>query len=154
MDVFQGNYKDGTNKTKDLRFFSGIFFSARFINVAGFLLMNSSYFWMLSAATITMLGFSIAVFRPQKTFIHYLLDLVAIMILSFVMFFAIGFTLQHPNTVSKKIDFTFRILVLILPILYIILLLCYWVLVKRNVCQTLARCLGWKCGRYSLRNIF
>ena len=153
MDVFQGNYKDGTNKTKDLRFFSGFFFSARFINVAAFLLLNSSYFWMFSAATTTMLSCSIAVFRPQKAFIHYLLDLVILMILSLIMFFVIGLTLQRPNTVSRKIDFAFRILALSLPIFYIILLLCYWVLVKRNFCQTLARCLGWKCGRYSLRNI-
>ena len=28
MDVYQGNYKDGTNNTRDYRYFSGVFFLA------------------------------------------------------------------------------------------------------------------------------
>ena len=41
IDVFRGNYKDGTNGTKDYRFFSGIFFCTRFFIVGGFLVLNS-----------------------------------------------------------------------------------------------------------------
>ena len=133
MDVFQGNYKDGTNNTKDLRFFSGIFFCARFIIVAGFLLLNSPFFWMIFAATITTLGFSIAVFRPQKTFIHYLLDLLVLMMLSFVVFIFIGLALPDSNSISKKIDNAFRVIALSLPILYIILLMGYSVCIKKKL---------------------
>ena len=147
MDVFQGNYKDGTNNTRDLRFFSGMFFCARFIIVAGFLLLNSSLFWMIFAATITTLGFSIAVFRPQKTFIHYVLDLLVLMMLSLVVFFIIGLTLQDTNSISRKINNAFRIIALSLPILYIILLMGYWVCVRNKFLRHLQKYLGQKCSR-------
>ena len=146
MDVFQGNYKDGTNNTRDLRFFSGMFFCARFINVAGFLLLNSPFFWMLFAATITTLGFGIAVFRPQKTFVHYILDILVLMMLSLVIFFVIGLTLQETNSQSRKIYSVFRIVALSLPIFYIILLMGYWVCIRKKFLGRFQKCLGQKCS--------
>ena len=157
MDVFQGNYKDGTNNTRDLRFFSGMFFCARFINVAGFLLLNSPFFWMLFAATITTLGFGIAVFRPQKTFVHYVLDILVLMMLSLVIFFVIGLTLQETNSKSRTIYSVFRFIALSLPILYVILLVGYWVCIWKKFLRPFQKCLGrkcsWCCQRFLLNGL-
>ena len=49
---------------------------------------------------------------PQKTFIHYTLDLLVLMMLSLVIFFIIGLTLQDTNSLSKNIYFVFHVIVL------------------------------------------
>ena len=142
MDVFQGNFKDGTNSTADFRYFSGIFFCVRFINTASFLLLNSPLFWTISTAIITVLGFSIAIFHPQKTRIHYVLDLLGLMIVLLVMLFVTELILQHTNSISREIDILFRVVALGSPLIYIAGLMCYWTIARKRIPQKIISCMA------------
>ena len=104
MDVFQGNYKDGTNGTKDYRLFSGIFFCTRFLIVGSFLLLNSQFSLMFFGTITTIIGFSIAILHPQQKYIHYLLDCLILMIISLLIFSIIGASLAHSNFISVHIQ--------------------------------------------------
>ena len=70
VDVFQGPFKDGTNGTKDYRYFSGCFLLIPLlINLTFMLTLSSTYyslacFWILIYLTLHL------VFRPYKRLLH------------------------------------------------------------------------------------
>ena len=139
MDVFQGNYKDGTNGTRDYRFFSGIFFCARFFIVGSFLLLNSQFSLIVFGTIATMLGFSIAILHPQQKYIHYLLDCFIFMISFLLIFTIIGVSLAHSNFISVHFQNIFVVIALTLPVIYSFGLVGYWVIRKNNIPQTCAK---------------
>ena len=139
MDVFQGNYKDGTNGTRDYRFFSGIFFCTRFFIVGSFFLLNSQFSLMFFGTITTMLGFSIAILHPQQKYIHYLLDCFILMIISLLFFSKIGASLAHSNFISDHIQNIFVLIAFNLPLLYGFGLVGYWVIIRKKIPQTFAK---------------
>ena len=148
MDVFQGNYKDGTNNTRDYRFFSGVFFITRFIIVGSFLLLNSQFFFMF-IGIITLLWFTVAIVRPQRQYKHYLLDCFSLMILSLIIFSLIGIGLQHENSIAQLISFGFLNIAFILPVLYVSGSIGYWVIFKRRIPQIIAGLLKRTAARFT-----
>ena len=70
VDIFQGPFKDGTNGTKDYRYFSGCFLLIPLlINLTFMLTLSSTYyslacFWILIYLTLHL------VFRPYKRLLH------------------------------------------------------------------------------------
>ena len=146
MDVFQGNFKDGTNNTRDYRFFSGIFFSTRFILLAVFFLVNSLYSVLMLGAIITMLGFSVAIFHPQRTTIHYVLDCIILMILSLLFFTFTGFFMGANNSIASQISKWFGNVSYALPLIYIMCLVLYWTFAKKRIPQRLVSFL-WRKGK-------
>ena len=139
MDVFQGNYKDGTNGTRHYRFFSGIFFCARFFIVGSFLLLNSQFSLIVFGTIATMLGFSIAILHPQQKYIHYLLDCFIFMISFLLIFTIIGVSLAHSNFISVHFQNIFVVIALTLPVIYSFGLVGYWVIRKKKIPQTCAK---------------
>jgi hypothetical protein len=137
MDVFQGSYKNGTNGTRDYRFFSGVFFFTRFILIANFVVLNCAFILMVSGVIITALGFSVAILRPQRTYSHYILDCFICMIFTFALFSLIGSSLPHENTIPKKIAHFFLDITLILPLVYVTGLMGYWIFIKKRIPQNI-----------------
>ena len=135
VDVFQGNYKDGTGNTRDYRFFSGIFFIARFAIVANAVMFNSLFFFVLLGVTAALLGFSIALFHPQSTRIHYALDSIVFIIFSLIIFVIIGSYMGIASRIVWHISSFLNTVVAILPVLYIFTLSCYYIVVRKRVPQ-------------------
>ena len=97
MDVFLGSYKDGTDNSRDLRYFSGAFFLARVIFVLLF-----GYLEYLLSVTFLGLVFSIlllmmAIFRPQKSMFHYNVDCVFLFFLAVLCLIVVGGDFAHYN---------------------------------------------------------
>ena len=140
MDVFQGNYKDGTNNTRDYRFFSGIFFFIRFLLSITFYIINSRFFLIISGTILTMLGFSVAVVHPQRRYISYFLDCFILMILSLFLFSVIGIAEKSTNYLLGKVAHIFLNIAVVLPLLflYFIGLMGYWTLIKKRIPQSCA----------------
>ena len=135
MDVFQGNFKDGTNSTRDYRYFAGVFFVTRLILTAIFILFSSIYSILLFGTVITMLGFSVAIFHPQRTKIHYTLDCIILLLLSVFFFSVIGYFMSPNGSIVRKISSNFGLLSLLLPLMYITCLSVYWVVVRKRIPQ-------------------
>ena len=140
MDVFQGNYKDGTNGTRDYRFFAGVFFMTRFVLVAIFMLLSSLYFILMFGTILTMLGFSVAILHPQRTKLHYTLDCITLLLLSILLFSAIGFFLGPHNSIASNFSKIFGYISFALPLIYINCLVLYWITVKKKIPQRFGRC--------------
>ena len=125
MDVFQGSYKNGTNNTKDYRFFSGIFFFTRFVLIANFVVLNCPFFLMVFGVTIAGLGFSVAILRPQRTFSHYVLDCL-ICTFSLIASSLGLISTKICNIFSKRFS-----------LIYVAGLVCYWVVIKKRIPQSI-----------------
>ena len=105
MDVFQGHYKDGTNSTRDYRFFSGIFFWTRYVLMTCFILLSSSLYSLLAfGIIITMLGFTVAVFHPQRTQLHYIFDCISLTLPSVVLFAVMETFFGPHNSIPMKVS--------------------------------------------------
>ena len=135
MEVFQGNYRDGTNGTMNCRFFSAIFFCTRFILVVSFLLLDSQFVFLFAGTTTAILGFSIALVHPQKTFIHYLLDSLSLMILSLLTFSLVGYTVAYKQFIPGYFPHIFRYIAFSLPVIYCCGLGGYWIIIKQKIPQ-------------------
>ena len=82
MDVYQGNYKDETNNTRDYRYFSGVFFLARTAVIISLASLNSYYFAVILGLLFTALTVSMALLHPQKSRFSYTMDILFSLALS------------------------------------------------------------------------
>ena len=70
MDVFLGPYKDGTDNSRDLRYFAGAFFLARIIFVLLFGYLDFFLSVALNGLVFSILLLMTAIFQPQKVSLH------------------------------------------------------------------------------------
>ena len=66
MDAFQGHYKNGTNGTRDLRFFSGLYLLLRGAVYASTVVAFQISSYAYTAVVMTALAVSIALAQPYK----------------------------------------------------------------------------------------
>ena len=131
MDVFQGHYKDGTNNTRDYRFFSGIFFWTRFVLVASFVSLSSLYSFLAFGIIITMLLLTVAVVHPHRTKLHYKFDCICLVLLSLLHFSIVGGFLDPHNSTALHVSHALLSVSLTFPLLYITFLICFWIFKKK-----------------------
>ena len=134
---YNHHYKDGTNSTRDYRFFSGIFFWTRYILMTCFILLSSLYSFLAFGIIITMLGFAIAVFHPHRTQLHYILDCITLILLSLPLFAVMGTYFGPHNSIPTKVSRVLSYVAISLPLLYITVLICYWIIAKKRIPQNL-----------------
>ena len=66
MDIFQGHYKNGTNGTRDLRFFSGLYLLLRGVVYASTVVAFQISSYAYTTVVITTLAVSVALAQPYK----------------------------------------------------------------------------------------
>ena len=117
MDVFQGHYKDGTNNSRDFRFFSGVFLVVRVIAVVLFPLTNSNYSFVLLALCMIVLTFTVSIIYPQRCHTHYTLDSVFLSFLSVLFTSLVGETMGVDNSLPRLIKQNIFVVAILLPLL-------------------------------------
>ena len=117
MDVFQGHYKDGTDNSRDFRYFSGVFIAVRVIAVVLFPLMNSYYSFVLLALCVTVLTFTVAILHPQKCHTRYILDSVFLSFFSVIYILFLGYSVGVHNTLPLRIQHVILVIAITLPLL-------------------------------------
>ena len=125
MDVFQGHYKDGTNGTRDLRFFSGLYLLLRVIVYASTVLTYQIASYAYTTVIIAGLAISVALARPYKKHIYNVIDtcFLAVTHLLFVTLTPLSFgsfgKIEEGSTLIN-------LLLLFIPLLYMTLLIVWW----------------------------
>ena len=66
INCYQGYYKDGTNGTRDFRFFSVIFFSLQIVIMGLFSVSKSTYSFLIAAVIIILYMFILLAVQPYK----------------------------------------------------------------------------------------
>ena len=139
MDVFQGSYKDGTNNSKDYRFFSGLFFLSRTFMIAGMATLKSIFLMEMLAFIFIGLTVLVAVLRPHKSQLGYTMDILFTSALSAFFFVLSGRRLVYSATnISALFSIGITTIVCIAPLLYTLSLI-VWLSWKIRLPQTLLR---------------
>ena len=136
MDVYQGNYKDGTNNTRDYRYFSGMFFLARTAVIISLASLNSYYFIVILGLLFTALTVSMALLHPQKSQLSHTMDILFTSALS-VMFLVSCIKLVPTPTFNTIVSYVVDIFIYCSPLLYIFVLILIWLFVKVRLPQRL-----------------
>ena len=134
-DAFHGCYKNGTNGTRDYRWFAGLHLLMRFVLVVSYdlTLYNavSGVFMLLCVLFYTA---ALAILQPYKSDIHLKLDLTLFLGLSLwntaLLIGSMDEELNHPY------DFGLRLAILalssLIPFTYFVGLIIYWIVVVKK----------------------
>ena len=124
MDTFQGHYKNGTNGTRDLRFFSGLYLLLRVVVYASTVLSYQFGSYVYTTVIIAVLSVSVALARPYKEYIYNVIDTCFLIVtaLLYVTIFPYIFG-DYQRTGDSLIPV--NILFLITPFIYVIILLVF-----------------------------
>ena len=98
MDAFQGCYKNGTNGTRDCRYFSAVYLFVRimfFVIAALSLGYSVVTFYFLAGVLFSLFAILIAITQPYKSSIYNIIDTTLIHVVALFHFFALGRRLAH-----------------------------------------------------------
>ena len=116
MDAFQGCYKNGTEGTRDYRYFSGLYLLFRFLVFSHFLFFLHHHQGDVLFAIV--FSFSFALCRPYKNSCFNVVDCLFHGILALFVFLLFSFYLSS-TSVTERI---FLLLLLCTPLFYLIIL--------------------------------
>ena len=124
MDVFQGGYKDGTNGTRDCRYFAAVYLGVRIAAFVLFAITLSAAYLILAVTFFILLAMSVAIIRPHKSNVYNNVDLFFLLIPAFEYIALIGlipfFAAVHMYIfTTNSIAFILGCISLLAPVLYI-----------------------------------
>ena len=129
VEIFQGCYKDGTNGTRDCRYFAGLYFIFRVVAIMLFLtnLINASVLFYVFIALL------FALVQPYKEYVYNVIDAVMFGLMgtiSFLVMWNVEYSQSHgqfsaPLLVLTEVLYSF-------PLLYLVLFIVYWVLDRKT----------------------
>ena len=134
VETFQGCYKDGTNGTRDCRYFAGLYFILRIIAVllafttSQTFISGSGYLYWIIALLFTIV-------QPYKKYMYNVIDAVIFAIMGSI-YFVIMNNIEHLFFVGHASN---PLLVLTdvlysLPLLYFIMFGVWWMLNRKTTC--------------------
>ena len=141
VEAFQGCYKDGTNGTRDCRYFAGLYFILRLsvilLSSTGGLGFGKMYKYNTTGLAIFFwcIALFIALAQPYKIYLYNVVDAV-IFALSGTITVLIKFInthIQNTGHPSNSIMFVTDVLYT-LPMLYLVLFIVCWLLNKKTNC--------------------
>ena len=136
IDCFQGYYKDGTNGTRDYRYFSVILYVLQILIFSIFAFAKSTYCYSISLLALIPISFLILFCQPYKEQFKIYTYIDATMLLNVACAFIM---IGAANVASiKEVYFqTFSYFAIglfaFVPLLYVILLCLWWIVVKKRV---------------------
>ena len=131
VETFQGCYKDGTNGTRDYRYFAGFYFTLRVI-VATFTFGKSQLLWSSLLYWFTALLFALV--QPYKRTIYNVIDAVIFGLMGTIYFLITcntEYTLYTGHPSSSLLVLTDALYTL--PLVYLVLFIVCWVLNRKLV---------------------
>ena len=96
MDAFQGHYTDGTNGTRDCRYFSALYLIVRMCFLIEGSLMSFSNSWPISVSLLLVVIFLNATFRPYKSPIHNNINIFLLTVFALFLVSVMGREISFP----------------------------------------------------------
>ena len=134
MDTFQGHYKNGTNGTRDLRFFSGLYLLLRVVVYASTVLSYQITSFAYTRVCISVLAFGVALARPYKLYVYTVIDTL-FLAMTITLYDSLGPTgFGQPHWIAFGLA-PITYVILLIPVIYITVLLVHWWMSWRCVSQ-------------------
>ncbi len=136
VNCYQGYYKDGTNGTRDYRWFSVAYFFIQLIVFVLFMFSQSIYCFSIGVIFITTLMFMQLSLRPYKEEfkVYNITDAFMLLIMSGMFIMAIaGDEADIKASYFSAFSYLFLALIAIVPIIYFLVVTIWWLLVKKKL---------------------
>ena len=123
MDTFQGHYKDGTNGTRDLRFFSGLNLLLRVVVYTSTVVTYQIFSYAYTSSVIVVAAVSVALAQPYKNYYYNVIDASLLSLLTMLYLTLLPMVFYHtPETENGVNPLIGAIFVFFL--IYTIVLIC------------------------------
>ena len=137
MDTFQGSYKDGSNGTRDCRWFAALYLILRIAPLFVFILVGPSKFVLYPLVLLFIVAvFLTAVFHPHKSPFHNAADIFLLLVLISIgiSFLALDAAVYR-NHYTSHATHTLATILLFIPASYLIAFLFYKLFARVRVIQ-------------------
>ena len=134
-DAFQGGYKNGTNGTRDYRYFAGLYLLFRIVLLVAFI-FSMHYRWLILIPFSVIVSLMFTCFRPYKNNYFNIIDGLAFVLLALTFFLIMYATRANP--------FPLQILYVVglIPFLYFISFILYKLLPRVALFRTCCSKIG------------
>ena len=144
VESFQGCYKDGTNGTRDCRYFSVVYMFVRVAILLVYSVTLTSYYFALVAMLLILTAIAVFVIQPYKKDIYNVADSVLLLTLAMWYLTILSYTAQEFRYFVVSVVLSF--LLAIVPLVYITIVLIHgiymnkvaqeiWQMVKSATCH-------------------
>ena len=124
MDSFQGSFKNGTNGTRDCRYFAAIYLIARLVMHLGFIITNNTFSTFVQISLLLIMIVLLTCFQPYKKQIYTKVDICFLATMCLIVKSVWEFNGINPHSLSSSID-RFWTILLPVPVMYPMFLLLY-----------------------------
>ena len=139
-DAFQGCYKNGTNDTRDCRYFAGIYLILRFIFLFK-IVLGSHWEWMISIVSPIVASILFALLRPYRNNWFNVLDSVHLALFGLAQFWVLY------NRLVSKVSLHFVYALAVEPFVYITVYVVYKVMTRTGLLHSLQNTLNYTIKR-------
>ena len=141
MDAFQGHFKDGTNGTRDYRWFSALYLIVRIGFLTALSTVNNSNFWLPIGVSITLVLLLLtAILRPYKSPAHNNLDIFLLVMMVFPFVGTMAEVMSYSQLQFIALSTFILGISLTIPLAYMVVILLY------KLCSSI-RCVCVTCRR-------
>ena len=143
VEVFNGCFKDGTNGTRDCRWFAGLYFLLRVVYLLS-VVLNTQYYIFVLAILYLITALLFALVQPYKRYIYNVVDAATFCILAIIHMIIIAHTtlilfFGQPSTILLLLSN----LLYSLPLVYFLLFCVFWLLDRKTGCIKKLRKYKW-----------
>ena len=118
MDSFQGSFKNGTNGTRDCRYFAAIYLIARIVIHLGFIVTYNTFSTFVQTSLLLIMIVLLTCFQPYKFNFYTKLDICFLASLCLIVNSAWEINGKSAQTLSSHVNILYFLL-LFVPILYL-----------------------------------
>ena len=141
MDAFQGCYTNGTNGTRDCRWFAAVYLGARLIAYIGYAVTLNTFFWTIAIVIYTVVIIILVAVQPYSSSVYNIFDpIVMSFLVLFGVFVATG-SLAYATLPTQFLKAAYGIAFILycVPLVYMSGTLIYWMAVTRQIPQQVAQ---------------
>ena len=136
-DAFQGCYQNGTNGTRDFRYFAGLYLLFRIVALATFITLNALE-WLIQIPFLVVVSLLFAYFRPYKNNYFNIIDCLGFALLGLTTFLVMYGMRIKPFPMQPLY------VIVVIPFMYFILFILYKILSQVALIRTCCSKIGEK----------
>ena len=143
MDSILGCYKNGTNNTRNCRYFAVVYYIARFFIWTLLMWTKTSFYYVLVAAITAFISLLVAIIQPYKSSIYNKVDAFLIFNVALASMSIAAYTMTLLiDPINKRLPLYCGLALYFVPLLYIVGYSCYSVcIVKKLPQRSVTRCI-------------
>ena len=140
MDAFQGCYKNGTNGTRDCRYFAAVYLFVRVLLYLVYTITLSVFYYLMASAVLMISALLVAVAQPYRTHFYNVLDIVLIIMPALFYVSLMGQYIGYKlNSIFLSIAVVLLAIAIIFPLGYLAIFLLHWVISTKRIARRIFR---------------